>query len=261
MRNLLSSQFPNLQSFQSRSIPVANIETVSDDPPGEDYDNIDDNIVVDNDRGPDVAHQMPVPNDQETIPPEQRPLPMPSSCLENGHPLRETELGFRKDQAARYLKALREVIAEKSFQYSHVLQVAPSKAVRTRARSLITKLNAKIALYSRIYARCRMTMVRLGADERTLATFRILLREDVKASTAIRDPNQQGASSLRLSWIWQTGLSETGTAPDTLHECLTRLPFIDYRLIIFYFCSSACSLVTSSCSKQPVGRGIHFASI
>lgn len=164
---MLSSQFPNLQSFQSRSIPVANIETVSDDPPGEDYDNIDDNIVVDNDRGPDVAHQMPVPNDQETIPPEQRPLPMPSSCLENGHPLRETELGFRKDQAARYLKALREVIAEKSFQYSHVLQVAPSKAVRTRARSLITKLNAKIALYSRIYARCRMTMVRLGADERT----------------------------------------------------------------------------------------------
>ena len=91
LRNLLSSQFPNLQLFQSLSIPVTNIKTVSDDPLGEDYDNIDDNIVADNDRGLD---QVPVPNDQESIPPEQRPLPMPSSCLENGHPLRETELGF-----------------------------------------------------------------------------------------------------------------------------------------------------------------------
>jgi hypothetical protein len=191
---------------------------VEEDPMGEHYDNIDDD---DGSRNvpEDVAGQVPVPNNQENIPPERRYLPMPSSCLEVGHPLREIELRFRKDQAARYLKALREVIAEKSFHYTHVLRVAPTKAMRTRARTIIAKLNEKIALYSRIYARCRMTMVRLGADDRTLSTFQVLLRDDVKASTAIREPNQRGASSLRLSWIWQTGLSESGTSSDTLQEC------------------------------------------
>ena len=145
---------------------------------------------------------------------------MPSSCLENGHPLRELELAFQKDQAACYLKALREVIAEKSFHYSNIIRVAPSKGVRTRARTVVTKLNEKIALYSRIYARCRTIMVRLGADDRTLSTFRILLREDVKACTAVRAPNEHGASSRQLSWIWHTNLSEPGTSSDTLHECL-----------------------------------------
>jgi len=49
--------------------------------------------------------------------------------------------------------------------------------------------------------------VQLGADDKTLKTFRILLKEDVKASTAILDPNIAGSSSLQLSWIWQTHIS------------------------------------------------------
>lgn len=183
----------------------------------EEYENIDENT---NTPGP---IPMPVPDDDEGIFVERRPLPLPSTCLEAGHPLRAIELEFRKDQAACYLKALREVIAEKSFYYSHVIRMAPSKGVKTRARSVIAKLNEKIALYGRIYARCRMVMVLLGADDRTLATYRVLLREDLKASTAIRDPNQPGASSLRLSWIWQTRVSQDDAASETLHECLTNI--------------------------------------
>jgi len=177
----------------------------------------------------------PRPDDQHSIPPEERHLLMPSSCLVDGHPLRQIELEFRKDQAACYLKALREIVAEKSFHYSHVMRVAPSKGVRTRARTVIIKLNEKIALYSRIYSRCRMAMVRLGADDGTLSTFRLLLREDIKASTAVRDPNQRGGSSLRLSWIWHTGLSESDTSPETVHECLANLPCIDHRLTFLQF--------------------------
>ena len=78
-------------------------------------------------------------------------------------------------------------------------------------------------------------MVRLGADDRTLSTFRILHREDVKASTAVRAPNEQGASSRQLSWIWHTSLSEPGTSSDTLHECLLNLSFFDHLLILYTF--------------------------
>ena len=41
--------------------------------------------------------------------------------------------------------------------------------------------------YSRVYSRAWAAMVQLGADEHTLKTFQLLLRNDVKASTAILD--------------------------------------------------------------------------
>jgi hypothetical protein len=210
------------------------VETLDDDSAEDNFDNVDEDIAPAAAEGPEpgAAGPVPVPDERAYIPPERRSLPMPSSCLENGHPLRKIELGFRKDQAACYLKALREVVAQKSFHYSHVIRVAPSKGTRTRARTVIAKLNVKIASYSRIYARCRMTMVRLGADDQTLRTFRILQREDVKASTAILDPNERGASSLRLSWIWH--LSGFDNSSGSLHECWSNLSFFgSIQLILF----------------------------
>ena len=56
-------------------------------------------------------------------------------------------------------------------------------------------------------------MVRLGADNTILERFRILLKEDVKASTAILKPNLPGSSNLHLSWIWQMGPSGSGRTP------------------------------------------------
>ena len=62
-------------------------------------------------------------------------------------------------------------------------------------------------------------MVQLGADEHTLKTFQLLLRNDVKASTAILDPNISGSLTLQLSWIWETGSRIPGSAPDAMREC------------------------------------------
>jgi hypothetical protein len=45
----------------------------------------------------------------------------------------------------------------------------------------------------------------LGCDEQWLRVFRVLTREDLKVSTEILRPNVPGSSSVRLSWIWQTG--------------------------------------------------------
>ena len=55
----------------------------------------------------DVAYAIPV---------EEQQIQLPS----NGHPAK-VEILLRKNQASRLLNQLRELIAEKSFQYSHII--------------------------------------------------------------------------------------------------------------------------------------------
>lgn len=160
-------------------------------------------------------------NDNDEILPESRHVILPSTHMRDNKPLCKAELNLRIKQATRFLQAIRDAVAEKSFQYSHVLRSALSNGVRTRSRASIAKTNDRIAFYCRVYTRARAAMVRLGSglgsDDTILETFKILQKDDVKASTAILNPNIPGSSNLRLSWIWQSGRSASG--PDTMREC------------------------------------------
>ena len=150
---------------------------------------------------------------------EFRTLAMPSTLAP--HPLHcEMELTARTRQALRHLNALRGAIADKSFQYSHVIRVAPRKSACTRARSAISKLNNIISFHCRAYSKCHSAMQCLGADSGTLSRFQVLSKQDVKCSTALLDPNTPGSTSLRLSWIWQTGLAADKRKPHALQECV-----------------------------------------
>jgi len=122
-------------------------------------------------------------------------------------------------QAAASLAALRDLIAEKSFQYSHVLRVAPRKGVRTHACSVIAQLNHRIGYHCRVYNRCREAMEKLEADNITLQTYQILQSQDIRSSTALLNPNEPGSTRHQLSWIWQSGLSSTPTNSEGLREC------------------------------------------
>jgi hypothetical protein len=84
---------------------------------------------------------------------------------------------------------------------------------------VIAKLNDQIKHFCHVYARARAAMVRLGANEQTLRRFQILLKEDIKASTAILNPNIPGSSSLRLSWIWNMESADAATGPVSMIEC------------------------------------------
>lgn len=113
-----------------------------------------------------------------------------------------------------------EAIAEKSFQYSHIMRKAPKKGVMTRSRATIRKIDHQIACLYKLYGRNRGCMVRLSANAATLATFRSLTPADVKSSTAILDPNQPGSKKLKLSWIWQiNGGAGMDDSPEALMEC------------------------------------------
>lgn len=220
LRQVLTTDLSQLQSLYYTFHHTALPETDDvEDPHAESFDNLDGEVGDANTSGPDASIDA---SEQEPIgiPPEHRPLHLPSSRKTNPtDPFGQAELTLRIEQATRYLAAVRDAVAEKSFLYSHIMRSARSKGVRTRSQGVIDKVSDRIAHYSRVYSRARLAMVRLGADESTLTTFRLLVRDDVKASTAIRKPNIPGSSSLRLSWIWETEPKNTGSAPDTMREC------------------------------------------
>ena len=87
--------------------------------------------------------------------PEDRLIVLPSNCGPRHATHRAEELMLRVSQAENCLQALRDAIADKSFQYSDVIRVASRKSVNTRARATIAKLNYKIAFHARVYSRCR----------------------------------------------------------------------------------------------------------
>ena len=164
-----------------------------------------------------AASNSPDPIDMTS--PETRKLFLPSSWTSQNNVYRPVELTLRIAQASRTLQALRDAIADKSFQYSHIIRVAPRKGVRTRARTTITSLNHLICYHSRVYQRCRMAMVILGADHATLDQYQVLLPEHTKSSTALLDPNEPGSTRLSLSWIWLTGMADGHQPAAALNEC------------------------------------------
>lgn len=134
---------------------------------------------------------------------EEQIIPLPS----NGNvsdSYRDLELSHRIVHADHHLTRIRDLIAEKSFQYSHVIRVAPRKGVNIHSRAAVKKLNFQISVHCRQYSQCRTRLLRLGADPATQSRLRVLTPDDVKASTAIVNPNEPGSTRLKLSWIWQT---------------------------------------------------------
>jgi hypothetical protein len=148
----------------------------------------------------------------------------------------DIKISLRSSRAEHHLTCICELIAEKSFQYSHVIHVSTRKGPTTRSRATVKNLNSEIVLHCRLYTQCQACLITLGVDQ---SHFKVLTPEDVKASTAILKPNDFGSTRLKLSWIWESsdghrfglaGPGGSGSGSDiNLIECM--YPFI---LIIRY---------------------------
>jgi hypothetical protein len=160
---------------------------------------------------------------------EDQIMPLPSNG-NVGPEYASLELSHRISRADHNLNRIRDLIAEKSFQYSHVIRNAPRKAVNTRSRAEVKKLNLQISVHCRLYTQCRIRLIKLGALPETVHRFQPLTTEDVKASTAIVNPNEPGSTQLKLSWIWQiagghrwglaSGVEDIGSGADpNVIEC------------------------------------------
>ena len=219
LRASLNAEFVELEALQ---------RTVSDIPAAFTIVEQEDEIAAFNDLDEDISAFDAAASDNQAdrvsapdmMPAEFRTLAIPSTFDMSYPHLCTMELTLRVRQALRHLNALRGAIADKSFQYSHGIRVAPRKSVRTRARSAISKLNNIISFHCRAYSKCHCAMLRLHADEGTLSRFPVLSKEDVKCSTALLNPNTPGSSNLRLSWIWKTGVAADQATPHALQECM-----------------------------------------
>ena len=122
LRQALTTDLLSLQSLQSTlSYTAATNPNDTEEQDEESFDNLDDEVT----EGSNATEPEEI-----GIPPERRTIPMPSNQSHNRQ-YRLAELTLRIKQATWYLAALREVIAEKSFQYSHVMRSAPTKSVQT----------------------------------------------------------------------------------------------------------------------------------
>jgi hypothetical protein len=162
-------------------------------------------------------------SDQDVNLPEFRILPIPSAIDQPLDHHRKIEMRLRERQADTLLTSLRELIAEKSFHYSHILRLTKGQSMRSRARCKIARLNAEMSLCCRAYIRCRTAMIRLQTPDEILKRYQPLTKSHIRASTALVDPNRPGFSTLRLSWIWQTHNSRQDSPTDTLTECMAPL--------------------------------------
>lgn len=175
----------------------------------------------------------------EEVPPEHRTISFPSNVCSIAGPsvqprsmaqFHNIEVQFRCHRASVLLTKLRELIAERSFQFSHVQRNPPTKGVKTRSRTVTTNLRHKISMYAKMYTCNRARLCRLNVDANTLAIYKKLLPGDLISSTAVINANEPGSSTLILSWIWQVGSAEPDNSPEGVEECTLHIYVAESRL-------------------------------
>ena len=136
----LTADLAMLDTVQ-QSLSRTETPNISQDDDPSAFDDLDNETpVVGRTPAPETC-SPPTSSLEEGVPVQNRQLAMPSTCNVLSQLDCTIELNLRRRQAVRHLNALCSAIAEKSFQYSHVICVAPQKSVRTHARSTIIKLN------------------------------------------------------------------------------------------------------------------------
>jgi hypothetical protein len=191
-REALAAMFVQLTDLQSAAGIIEN--------KGKEKVVLDDETEYDDYEEPTVK---PVPH---LTPIERKTIVLPSNGnVETNPSASDLEIKFRKMQAHSQLNRIRDLIADISFQFSHVIRGQIRKNIRTRSQKRVKSLHDELTLQARIYTRCRNHLVALDCGQSILGQYRELKKEDLKSSTAILEPNQPGSTSLKLSWIWHSG--------------------------------------------------------
>ena len=76
-----------------------------------------------------------------------------------------------------------------------------------------------VCINASIYTKCRTQLAKLGADDELLERYRPLLKEHLKVSTAIADPNARGQRNNTLAWFWSMDVVGDSQNSDWLNEC------------------------------------------
>ena len=175
----------------------------------------------------DIVEQR-VEDPDGPIPPERIPLSLPSAlghaeCVRRGlRPLVDLELKLRVGQCNDQLHKCRYSIAHKSYIYRTGRQHVPSVIETGRSWDEIHAVEGSLAQHARCYSVARRAMERLNAPDELLRKYKVLKREDLKASKAVVDPTARGQRNAGLPWLWTIDVpEEDADNPDSdwFREC------------------------------------------
>ncbi|KAG2366229.1 hypothetical protein BDR07DRAFT_1218682, partial [Suillus spraguei] len=147
-------------------------------------------------------------SDAWTNSPELTIIPLPSNlgvehcrrCM--AEDLIPLEMSLREGQANDALHNLRIHLCNKAILFRTTVRQAKSQALKTRAWSQVTSVQQAVSLHASIYTKTRKQMIQLEPGPDQLQKYKPLLREQLKISTAIGDPNARGQRNESLAWFW-----------------------------------------------------------
>ena len=136
-------------------------------------------------------------------------------------PLLWKEYELRKGQANEALQGVRMSIANLSFEYGKKLRkIKKSKVKKTRAWAGVQSVGRVLHHHRLIYAHAVAALQKLGDPENIVGIlYKPLEVKDMKANTAVADPNAAGQRNVRLAWFWASDLSGDMADNARMAEC------------------------------------------
>ncbi|KAG1834638.1 hypothetical protein DFJ58DRAFT_847572 [Suillus subalutaceus] len=158
--------------------------------------------------------------------PELVTVPLPSNlgldrCEELGiGSLVRQEITLREGQANDMLHTIRVHLADKAILFRTTVQPAKSQVATTRAWLQVHLVERVISLNSTIYKKCRAQLSNLGAVQ-LLDKYRELVKNDLKATSAVADPNARGQRNSTLPWFWSLDVQGDSVNNDWMNEFMS----------------------------------------
>ncbi|KAG1800351.1 uncharacterized protein HD556DRAFT_1230340, partial [Suillus plorans] len=181
-------------------------------------DDCEDYSDFDEDQNPDLdVHNASI------FQPELTVIPLPSNigavrCRELGLTnLIKEEIALREGQANDALHAIRVHLGDKAVLFRNTVRSAKSQASSTRAWTRVRSVETAVNLHARIYSKCRSQLAKLP-DHDLLKKYLPLKKEDLKASSAVADPNARGQRDTPLSWFWSLDVQGDTSGNDWMTE-------------------------------------------
>lgn len=192
-------------------------------------DDCEDYSDFDEDQNPDLdVHNASI------FQPELTVIPLPSNigavrCRELGLTnLIKEEIALREGQANDALHAIRVHLGDKAVLFRNTVRSAKSQASSTRAWTRVRSVETAVNLHARIYSKCRSQLAKLP-DHDLLKKYLPLKKEDLKASSAVADPNARGQRDTTLSWFWSLDVQGDTSGNDWMTECVSSVS--DYEVV------------------------------
>lgn len=156
--------------------------------------------------------------------PELAFIPLPSNlgparCEELGltHLIKE-ETALREGQANDSLHAIRVHLGDKAVIFRNTVRSANSQASSTRAWTQVRSVEMVVNLNASIYSKCRSQLEKLPGHD-LLKRYLPLKKADLKASSAVADPNARGQRDSTLAWFWSLDVQGDASGNDWMTEC------------------------------------------